>query len=128
MYRIEVEKQNEHSYVYKAKNKHNQLLNLEIYEDINNNWSVCFFITTKRKRGFQKLQQTGKDGLSSLIWAKNCVIDWISMMKRTSLKTGNIKLCVYADDKRRMTAYKRGLLPLGFKVEKSKDSPLYMII
>lgn len=128
MYEIQLQREDQYTYVYKAKNSCNQLLTLEIFQSKDNNWNVCFFITSKRKKGYQKLQQTGKDGLSSLIWAKNCVIDWISKMKEFPLRTKKIKLCVYADDKRRRDIYKRYLLPLGFQIEKSKDQPLYMII
>lgn len=125
MYEIELQKKDQYTYIYKAKNSYNQLLTLEIFQSEDNNWNVCFFITSKRKKGYQKLQQTGKDGLSSLIWAKNCVIDWIFEMKRLHKK---LKLYVYADDKRRRNVYKRYLLPLGFQIEKSKYQPLYMII
>lgn len=109
-------------YQYKAKNSCNQLLTLEISQDKDDFW-VCFFITSKRKKGYQYLKQTGKDGLSSLIWAKNCVLDWIS---NYGSRYAGKKLCVYHDDQRRAAVYKRYLTPVGFK--QSRDRYKYLFL
>lgn len=128
MYEINMQKENQFSYMYKAKNSKNQLLTLNVYQSVDDNWNVMFFITSKRKHGYQKLKQTGKDGVQSLIWAKNCVLDWIKNVQERRFQSGPIKLFVYADDKRRMKVYKRALIPLGFQVEKSAQAPLFITL
>lgn len=126
MYEIEAIRIESHSgqvtYRYKAKNSYNQLLTLEVQQYGNEFW-VCFFITTKRKKGYQYLKQTGKDGISSLVWAKQCVLDWISSYGK---KYEGMKLCVSHDDKRRAKIYKRYLTPVGFK--ESRDNYKYLFL
>lgn len=126
MYNIEANQtvyySQEATYQYKAKNSCNQLLTLTIARDGNDFW-VCFFITSKRKKGYQKLQQTGKDGLSSLLWAKNCVINWISNYRE---RYKGCRLCISHDDKRRAEVYKRSLSSIGF--EESKDIYKYLFL
>ena len=112
----------EATYQYKAKNSCNQLLNLTIRRDGKDFW-VCFFITSKRKKGYQKLQQTGKDGLRSLLWAKNCVLDRISNYGK---QYKGCRLCISHDDKRRAEVYKRSLSSIGF--EESKDIYKYLFL
>ena len=131
MYEIKCERIDNEFYQYKSKNRVGQILTLEIWKDSDskhNVWNVTFYITTKRKHGYQYLKQTGLDGLSSLIWAKTCIIDFIGWYKTSPYKEKKLKLCVYADDKRRMNTYRKGLIPLGFQVEKSKYQTLYLIL
>lgn len=117
--------------VYKTKNSKNQTLELCISrkDHRSHDWFVCFYITTKRKQGFQENVSTGKDGLSSLLWAKRCLIDWIEEEKNSFFKNKErwkTRLYIYATDKRRKEAYRYGLRDLGFEVEKSKEAPLYL--
>jgi hypothetical protein len=99
-------------YVYTAKNENGQILVLEVYLrdwKLSQWYSVAFHIATKRKRGYETLQQTGTDGLKSLIWAKTCLKDFINSYK------GNIKIIrITADDNRRFRVYQRSLKDIGF--------------
>lgn len=120
-----------HETTYKSKNKFGQTMILRIGKDpewvgINFIYYVCFYITTKRKHGFQEGIQTGKDGLGSLLWAKKCIIDWIEYERNSYHTPKNIELCIYASDRRRFEAYKYGLIPLGFKVSYTRDPYLYL--
>lgn len=102
--------------VYRCKNDCGQILNLSIHPDEYDAcifWDVCFWIG-KRKRGYEYMNQTGKDGLKSLLWAKECLIEFIEKYKEiSSLKKSY--LCIYWDDSRRKNAYYRGLKDLGFR-------------
>lgn len=76
-------------------------------------WYVCFDIVNKRKEEFKYLQQTGTDGLKSLLWAKNCIKQFIdNEINRT---IDNTIIVQWHDNKRRKT-YERGLKSLGFKL------------
>lgn len=76
-------------------------------------WYVCFDIVNKRKEEFKYLQQTGTDGLKSLLWAKNCIKQFIdNEIDRT---IDNTIIVQWHDNKRRKT-YERGLKSLGFKL------------
>lgn len=99
-------------YVYTAKNENGQILTLELYLlecGLNQWYNVAFHISSKRRRGYETLQQTGTDGLKSLMWAKSCLIDFISTYKG-KIKTIRVK----ADDNRRFKIYQRSLKDLGF--------------
>lgn len=102
----------EDSYVYKAKNSAGQIMCFEVYKTTAGYLWVKFYITTKRRDGFQDGKQTGRDGLKSLFWAKNCLLHFLET-KRSYYK--GLKLLVQGADKRRFIAYKRSLEPLGFK-------------
>lgn len=111
-----------HSWFYKTRNEINQILVLEIYLTTDHYINIKFYITTKRKHGYQYLQQTGKDGLKSLLWAKACVMDFLENPPYNRIK--QFPICVYADDLRRMDVYKRALIPLGFKEVYNKGAYL----
>ena len=67
------------TYHYISKNDKGQLINLILTPDVTNKhvkYYVQFYIG-KRKHGYQFGIETGKDGLKSLIWAKNCIKDFI---------------------------------------------------
>lgn len=101
----------EASYIYKSKNIAGQIIHLNIFLCDYRYFWVIFYITTKRRNGFQEGKQTGKDGIKSLIWAKNCVLHFIETKRR--LHHGK-KLFIQGADKRRYSVYKRSLEPLGF--------------
>lgn len=68
-------------YIYKSRNEHNQIIICEAYRTIQGTINFCFFITTKRKHGYQEGKTTGKDGIKSLLWAKQCLLDFINYAK-----------------------------------------------
>lgn len=123
MYDINKEKEEKYvdSFVYRSKNEANQLLKLEIYRSIEGGFRCIFFITTKRKNGYQYKKQTGKDGLKSLMWAKNCLLDFLEYAK-DKYKGDIIK--IFANDKKRWKTYWRSLKPLGFYIEKTRYLPI----
>lgn len=103
--------------IYKSKNKCGQTLNLTIqcypYPKATH-WNVVFWVG-KHSKGLQHLKQTGKDGLSSLLWAKSCIIDFINVVER---KDKPQYLCVRWDDNRRRDAYMYRLKDLGFDIKR----------
>lgn len=105
---------------YRAKNENNQQLVLDIYicdnSDYSNNvlWNIEFFVTSKKRKGFQTLVSTGKDGIKSLIWAKNCIEDFIKLKESDELFHNSI--LVNWDDSKRKRVYVYGLSKLGFKL------------
>ena len=109
------------SYIYKTKNKAGQIMSCNISWSIEGFFYVCFYVTTKRKDGFQKLETTGKDGISTLIWAKKCIIDFIKFGKD---RYKGKSILIYADDRRRRDIYRRSLIPLGFEIAKLRHEPL----
>lgn len=108
--------------VYKSKNDKHQILVLEIFLTDEEYYNVFLYITTKRKQGYQHLKITGKDGLKSLYWAEQCIIDFI----KNKYYFKNKQLRVYGADERRRKIYERSLLKMGFKVSKDKDKYLYI--
>lgn len=105
-------------YIYKSRNKLNQIIVCEAYRTYSNYINFMFYITSKRKKGFQYKEITGKDGISSLLWAKNCLIDFIEFAKW--MFHGDT-IIVDADDEQRRIVYERALLPLGFIQIKNKQ-------
>lgn len=110
------------SYYYKTRNECNQIIFLEIFKVNEGYFNVMFYITDKRKKGFQYKAITGKDGIKSLIWAKNCIKDFLKFAKR---RFSGQRMEIYADDERRRKAYEYGLIPLGFEVAKNRYKNLY---
>ena len=70
-------------------------------------------MVTKRKQGYQENVQTGKDGLYSLIWAKNCILNFIDVIK------DNDTIIIYFSDNRRKKIYYRYLKDYNFKLGRS---------
>ena len=110
-------------YTYKTVNSENQKLHLELYAtDCNPEtvwWCCCFYIASKRKHGYQELQQVGKDGIRSLVWAKNCINDFVQNAFKNPLYLHN-NLLIFWDDSKRRKVYTYGLGKLGFKFTKFK--------
>ena len=106
--------------IYKSKNKHGQYLNLVVQREAYGktiHWYVVFWIG-KRNKGFQYLKQTGKDGISSLLWAKECIVDFLQNVKKTENPQ---YLCIGWDDTRRKKVYLYGLRDLGFEIRKLEN-------
>jgi hypothetical protein len=118
MYDIVISKDTNYynTYAFKTKNECNQILNLELSScDFNvfnkaDTYNVKFYITTKRREGYQFLKQTGKDGIKSLVWAKKCILFFIQSVLRK-----DDRIVVFADDKKRMRVYEYALISAGFK-------------
>lgn len=108
-------------YIYKSRNEHNQIIICEAYRTVQGTINFAFFITTKRKHGYQEGKTTGKDGIKSLLWAKKCLIDFIDFAKWKY--PGDI-LEVYPDDDKRRKVYEYALLPLGFKKARDRYTTL----
>lgn len=123
----------DYTYKYRTKNINNQQLVLDIYccgdSDFSNDllWNVEFYITTKRKKGYQSLVSTGKDGIKSLIWAKNCIKDFIK--EKEFDNEFNNSILVNWEDSKRKKVYIYGLSKLGFKLIKYRRAEsLYLKI
>jgi hypothetical protein len=102
--------------IYRGKNDSGQIMHLGIHPDEYQAcifWDVCFWIG-KRKRGYEYMNQTGRDGIKSLLWAKSCIKDFIEKYEQLK-KSKKSYLCINWDDNRRRNAYLRGLKDLGFK-------------
>ena len=111
---------------YRAKNEYGQVLNMYFYIEqigINTEWWITFWIG-KRKRGFQELTQTGKDGIKSLLWAKECIKDFIKNLDRSH----DHKIFVHWDDNRRRDVYARGLKELGFDYKPSYKGKKMLVL
>ena len=76
-------------------------------------WYICFDIADKRKNKFKYEQQTGTDGIKGLLWAKNCIKDFI---KNEIRKDVDNVIIVQWDNNKRRKVYERGLKELGFKL------------
>jgi len=121
MYEIKLEEDAEYwdHYKYTSKNDKGQILTLKISSVLtskNIKYYILFYIGTKRKKGFQFMEGTGKDGLKSLIWARNCIKDFISELPKSwrYKKYSKHSIIVQWDDNRRRNTYYYGLKSLGF--------------
>lgn len=97
-------------YQYTTKNEAGQFVYLYFIKEEDKYWWVTFYICIKRKRDFEQLRQTGKDGLKSMLWAKECFKDFIN-----NVCDDNDLIVVYWDDARRRRVYAYGLRDLGFR-------------
>lgn len=120
------------AYVYQTTNCFNQYLKFEVYETIDSKedkiyYAVTFFISNKRKQGFQQLRSTGKDGIKSLLWAKRCLIDFMEYIKTKDYPQSYITISW--EDSHRKRVYYWGLKELGFYLTRvfGKEVLLYKI-
>ena len=92
----------------------------ETYE--NSNGDLTFWIMLdvyhKRKQKSENiLKQTGKDGLKSLLWAKNKIKEFEEDILSSDLhwvEGKALSIAIGWEDNRRRTAYERGLRSLGY--------------
>lgn len=133
MYEInrEVDEEFINAYIYKSINSYNQQLVLQIYESLYSpigkiHYAVTFYICTKKYQGFQSLKSTGKDGIKSPIWAKNCIVDFIKF--KDEKEPGNYITIAWEDSKRKRVYY-YGLKQLGFYLGRlnNKETLLYKL-
>lgn len=117
-------------YRYKEKNSAGQTMVFEVRHFMDNDGRhgdkmyVVFYIMTKRTDGYQQFKQTGKCGLEGLVFAKECLIDFITWWK-SQFKRRNLRIYVRGDDRRRFEIYKHFLVPLGFHVQQSRFRLLF---
>ena len=132
MYEINLlEDKDYYDYYYTSKNEKGQIITLNITSETLNRsikYYIGFYIG-KRKKGFQYMAATGKDGIKSLVWAKNCIKNFIESLQchhRFSMYEEHY-IIVQWDDNKRRNAYERGLKPLGFYygVDYLKKSLIY---
>ena len=102
---------------YQCKNDYNQTLRLEFsrwhYQFSNKEqWFIIFYITDKKRHKYKFLEQTGKDGIKSLIWAKKCLLDFIN--NQIDKRVDN-QIVIYWDNGKRFRVYEWGLKELGFQ-------------
>lgn len=125
MYEINPVEQPFGTFIYKSKNEFNQIITLkiQIWDDSIKviRWNVYFRIG-KNKNKYKDLEQMmvrGKDGLKSLLWAKNCIKDFINKISNDEffIKRHN-HIEVYWTNSKRRNVYERGLKDLGFIKEK----------
>ena len=83
-------------------------------------WYVCFDIVDKRKQKFHFKEQTGTDGINSLLWAKHCLKDFIENQIDKDIDNAII---INWDDGKRRRVYERGLKDLGFKMSNFDSRP-----
>ena len=100
--------------VYKSKNDMGQIISMtfecEEYSSLIY-WNVVLWIG-KNYKGYEYKNQTGRDGLKSLLWAKRCLIDFMDKLIECG-KTQHI--LIGWDTTSRKKAYYRGLYDLGFR-------------
>jgi hypothetical protein len=106
-------------YIDTCKMPSGQTLKIEFQEDYNKNrylYNVYFAVMDKRKSESNVfLRTTGKDGLKSLIWAKNKIIEFEEFIKTEFEGSPPITIYLQWDDNRRRNVYEHGLKKLGYK-------------
>lgn len=110
-------------YIYKSRNKFNQIIICSCWIYDKNHFNFSFCIKTKRKSDFNQGKITGMGEIQSLIWAKNCLIDFYKFMK---IKYGGCILEVWPANNRLRQIYEYYLLPLRFKISRTKGNCLYI--
>lgn len=90
-------------------------------------FSIGLEIYHKRKQVLNLYnKQTGKDGLTGLIWAKNKILEFEDYLKSEESRYSiynypmAIIYCTWTDNQRRRV-YERGLSRIGFKIEYLDD-------
>ena len=111
-------------YEYRSKNCYGQTIVCEAYRTLAGYFNFTFYITTKRRDGYQENAITGKDGQKSLLWAKKCLEDFLEFFKSNRWFKYDT-LVVYPSDEKRRRVYEYALLPLGFKVMRDKYRSFY---
>ncbi|PKM61649.1 MAG: hypothetical protein CVU99_02500 [Firmicutes bacterium HGW-Firmicutes-4] len=79
-------------------------------------FNISLVIKNKNKDPYPALEQTGKDGLKGLLWARNKVLEFEKFIREDARynKSKIIMICRW-DDSRRRDAYFYGLSKYGYK-------------
>lgn len=120
MYEFKVNRKDNSAVEYKGYNGTGQLmiLNFEkwVYRYSHEiQWYISFYIKDKRKHDCKFNEQTGTDGLRSLMWAKDCIKDFIENVINDG---GNHTIIIYWTDVKRKKAYARYLKDLKFNLSR----------
>ena len=116
-------------YTYRTRNSANQYIDIEFYRYKPNIFSKEFYwfiqlYVNKRSKGYEYKKQTGKTGIESLLVAKEILKYHINLIKEVYYDYDNT-IYIWADDIRRFSAYKRGLIDLEFVEGNYKGRCLY---
>lgn len=127
MYDIKVTKGDKYAdnYIFKSKNEYGQIIVSEVYRTTSNYLNFAFYVSTKRRHGYQEGIITGKDGTRSLVWAFNCLKYFIH---NYSSRFSGEMLVVYPANKRLRKIYEYYLIPVGFKIMYDRYRSLYLIL
>lgn len=127
MYDIKVTKGDEYvdHYIFKSKNECGQVIVSEVYRTIDDYLNFSFYVSTKRKRGYQDGVVTGKDGTKSLVWAFRCLKYFIQSY---SSKFSGEMLVIYPANERLRKIYEHYLIPVGFRIMYDRYRSLYLIL
>jgi len=93
-----------------------------IYIEFQKDWSkskyyfnIFLEIKNKKRNNYSCLQQTGKDGLIGLLWAKDIIKEFEIFIKQEyPYKNHTTILHCGWDDNRRRNVYERGLRKMGY--------------
>lgn len=105
-------------YDYKAKNSQGQILHCSIYWSTGQYFTIEIHVTTKRKNKPEDGDITGKDGIKSFIWAKECLEDFL---KNIAPRYKGDKFKIYAANDRLLKIYYAKLKSLGFVYKYSQN-------
>lgn len=79
-------------------------------------FNIFLAIKHKRKDIYPELEQTGKDGLKGLLWARNKVLEFEKFIKEEPrYESSKVILLCRWDDNRRRKIYYYGLKNYGYK-------------
>lgn len=107
------------SYMYRVKMDNGQYVNMEIYAfnagKKYRGWTVILSVPSKKKKGYEFRKQTGRNGITSLLIAKE-IIKYHTENVIKKDKSRDHLFYIGWDDKAREKAYTRGLSDLGFVI------------
>ena len=105
-------------YEIKKRMKSGNTIVLNLYADNFNKLYFNVYLCTyhKRKQEINNfLKRPGKDGVETLIWAKNKLIEFEDILRENYTK--ECYILVKWDDNKRRNVYERGLIKLGYKYD-----------
>lgn len=120
---------NDSDIIYSGLNGTNQTMKMEFQKwtyrtDNKDMYYVKFYIVNKRKHHYKFKEQTGTDGIKSLLWAKQCLMNFIDDGIN---KNRNNIIVVGWDDRRRRDVYVRALIPIGFTLSRMDDREVLLL-
>ena len=120
---------NDSDIIYSGLNGTNQTMKMEFQKwtyrtDNKDMYYVKFYIVNKRKHHYKFKEQTGTDGIKSLLWAKQCLMNFIDNVIN---KNRNNIIVVGWDDKRRRNVYVRALIPIGFTLSRMDNREVLLL-
>jgi len=129
MYNFTSYKNNVNDVIYKGLNGTNQTMKMEFEKwyypyDNKDIYYTKFYIVNKRKHQYRFKEQTGTDGIKSLLWAKQCLINFINDGIN---KTRDNIIVIGWDDKRRRDVYVRALIPIGFTLSRMDNREVLLL-